>query len=358
MNKVKLIILCISIFSLIITYLLNNAFNELNFYNKFITLTIIINISILLVLLIKTTIGMIKNELIKNVLLTITSTTFLLLIIETIFIFIPRSHFFNNTLASKNWKLYYENPINEFGYHDVKPLKKKKTILFVGDSFTQGHGIKNIEDRFSNRLSALAPYISTINIGKNGLDTKKEYVEMVDFIKKSKIKPNVIVLQYFGNDIEAIAYEKMKKINHDPYSNLPKTPKFIIKGSYLINYLYWLYPHEDYKPYLTFLTNAYSKNEIFNEHISDLYKFVSYCKSNNIQLKLILFPFLTDPSISKKIYENKIAFFFKNKNVSVLKVSELIKNIEKNECIVNSNDSHASIKVNKLISEKLFNELK
>ena len=71
-----------------------------------------------------------------------------------------------------------------------------------------------------------------------------------------------------------------------------------------------------------------------------------------------LFPFLTDTSISEVIYEKKIERFFNQNDVTTIKVSDLIINLNKNECIVNSNDSHASIKVNELVAQKLIKVLK
>jgi lysophospholipase L1-like esterase len=358
MKKIKQFTHFISLFIILLSYLLNNAFNEVNIYNKIISSTLISFLLIVFWTFCISIFKSIKNDVFKNSILFIGSTVTFLLIIEIIFILIPRSHFFNNTLASKNWKLFYNDPINQFGYHDKEITKKrKKTLLFVGDSFTQGHGIKNIEDRFSNKIEKLNTNYSTINIGKNGLDTKNEFIEMKLFINNSKVKPDVIFLQYFGNDIEGIAYNKLTKENHDPYSNLPSIPKFLIKGSYLINYLYWLYPHEDYRPYLNYLTKSYTNKEIVIEHFNDLQKFIDYCNLENIKLNVIIFPFLTDPGISKIIYENKIELFFKNRHVETIRVSEIIKHLNKNERIVNSNDSHASIKVNDLIAKHLIKVL-
>lgn len=279
--------------------------------------------------------------------------------LELIFFFIPKSHFFGNTLASKNWHNYYQDPINSYGYHDKEPCRNhKKTILFLGDSFTQGHGIKNINDRFSNRLENLNNSFCCINIGKNGYDTKQEYNALLDFTAKSKIKPKMIVLQYFGNDIEGVAYSKLSKKNNDPYQTLNPVVKLITKGSYLINYLYWLYPHSDYSPYLNFLKKAYSSKEIINEHYADLNKIVDFSKKNRIELKIIIFPFLVDPKMSSIIYEEKIENFFTSKDVEVLNVSHFLNKIDKQLLIVNKNDGHASILVNEIVSKELNKLLK
>ncbi len=339
-------------------YLTTNQINEYNLLNRISSFIILVISSIhLLKGILQTSKSHLENT-IKDTLLMFFSAFFMLLFIELIFFFIPKSHFFGNTLASKNWHSYYKNPINSYGFHDYQPKNQKKVILFVGDSFTQGHGIKNVKDRYSNKIEEYNHSFSCINIGKNGLDTKQEFTTMIDFISKSKIKPKTIILQYFGNDIEGIAYSKIKKKNNEPYSNLTKLSKVIIKGSYLINYLYWLYPHEDYKPYLNYLKKAYSDPEIVNEHLSDLNKFIKYSEENKIKLKVLIFPFLVDFKLSDEIYEKKIKSFWHSKKIETISVRQLVNKIDKNDLIVNKNDGHASILLNEIVAKKIYKTLK
>jgi hypothetical protein len=343
---------------LILIYFISNKINEYNIWNRSSNFVILI---ISIVHLFKSFHEITRspfNVKIKDILLMFYSTLIFILFTELIFFFIPKSHFFGNTLASKNWRSYYKDPINSFGFHDFQPKNKKNIILFVGDSFTQGHGIKNVKDRYSNKIEEYNDLYSSINIGKNGLDTKQEFSTMIDFISKSKIKPKTIILQYFGNDIEGIAYSKIKKKNNEPYTNLSKLSKLIIKGSYLVNYLYWLYPHEDYKPYLNYLKKAYSDPDIVSEHLSDLNKFIQYSKDNNIKLKVLIFPFLVDFELSDVIYENKIKTFFKSKKIETISVSQLVLKMDKNDLIVNKNDGHASVLLNEIIAKKLNKTLK
>ena len=343
---------------LIFVYFITNHINEYLFWNRFSAFSIIsISFIHLTKSIIETARSSLKNNF-KDLLLMIFSTLIFIVIIEMIFFFIPKSHFFGNTLASKNWHNYYKDPINTYGFHDNEPKNKKNTILFVGDSFTHGHGIKNISDRFSNKIHEFNKSLNCINIGENGLDSKQEFSTMVDFISKSKIKPNTIVLQYFGNDIEGIAYTKIKKKSKEPYSNLSKLSKLLVNGSYLINYLFWLYPHEDYKPYLVYLKKAFSNHNILKEHFDDLNNFVLYSKENNVKLKVVIFPFLVDSKLSDEIYEEKIKSFFSSKNIETISVRELIQNIDKNDLIINKNDGHASVLVNELIAKKLSKTLK
>ena len=65
--------------------------------------------------------------------------------------FYPKSHGFGqNNLASKLWfKKYWKT--NHYGFRNspFNISKKNNCIIFLGDSFTAGHGVK-VNERFSD----------------------------------------------------------------------------------------------------------------------------------------------------------------------------------------------------------------
>ena len=67
---------------------------------------------------------------------------------------------FNITNVSKRWlSIHIDNERNNEGFRDRNPFMKyvspgQKRIVFLGDSFTAGHGIKKIDDRFTDRIAA------------------------------------------------------------------------------------------------------------------------------------------------------------------------------------------------------------
>lgn len=303
------------------------------------------------------------NQIIQNAATVLFSLFVLFILLEAIFMFIPRSHSADYTLASKLWYAKYWKPINSLGFRDNEPDNNRPVILFVGDSFTAGHGLKSAEDRFSNivgkELNKKNKKYTIINIGKPNLDSRAEYDAMINFCYRTRIKPEKIILQYCGNDIEGVAAKNgLIFEGFRPPADMNKLILFIGSGSYLFNYLYFLSPREYLgRPYINYLTRAYRNESILSEHENDLRLFVNYAKENSIQLIVVIFPFLADVKMSDALYMNDIVGFFKANNVNVVNVSHLAGGIPVPERIVNKNDTHASKKLNRMIAREIINKL-
>lgn len=282
------------------------------------------------------------------------STFFLLLLsLEVIFIFIPRSHGVGYTKGSRNWFKYYWKE-NSFGFRDVEPITSSKSILFVGDSFTAGHGIKDTKDRFSDIVDQQLSDYNSINIGVCGADTKGEFAYMTEFINMTNIKPNTIVLQYFANDIDIVALDNGVYFGGmRPYQNLNSYFAFIVKGSHLINFVYWFLPQTDVHSYIDFLLESYKNETVYKEHLEDLNKFITYSTQEQIKLIVVVFPIMTNLSLGDDIYVNKISRFFTNNNIETINVSSLIRKNEIERLVVNNNDPHASEEVNAVVADEI-----
>jgi len=297
----------------------------------------------------------------KNLGAAVYPTIILLLILEIFFMFLPRSSGFGSNLASQLWYKRYWKPLNSYGYRDIEPITGKagnKNIFFLGDSFTVGLGINNTRDRFSNVFKQMITLedtgIHAINLGQIGVDTKKEFELMTNFIGKSGIHPDCIVLQYFGNDIEKVAFRhglNLPKIK--PYRRVPPVIQTIIKGSYLVNYFYPLFSSQDTQAYINLLQTAYSTESIFKEHLHDLNAFIEFSHTEKVPLLVVLFPFMQDIQLSKELYLTKLIHFLKDNHVEYVDVSAKINDLTPAKRVVNSNDKHASVIVNHRIGAEI-----
>lgn len=313
--------------------------------------------------LVRIYITVIKTSTVKkkvNMGLGLVSVLITVVTLEAVFMFVPKSHFVGYTLSSKLWFDKYWGAANSLGYRDKEPDFSKPFYLFVGDSFTAGHGIKRTEQRFSNQVGVelQKKNITAINIGMNGSDTRQQFLNVLELIAQSGKKPEKIILQYFGNDIEAAAKEQgLCFTGFKPHNHLPRLVKPLIKGSYLINFIYWSLPKEEMKGYIDYLTLAYHDADIMNSHLQDLAKFVEFSQTNEIELIVVLFPFLQDTELSYDLFMQPLTHFFNLQGIKTINVTDLIQEIPLNDRVVHANDGHASVKVHGIVAKDLVKVL-
>ena len=278
----------------------------------------------------------------------------IVMLLEAVFMFVPQSHGVGYTAGSRIWFQYYWNPINKLGYrdkeHDAGDVDRRKKVVVIGDSFAAGHGIKSVRDRFSDVLARhLSSEYTVLNLGRNGSDTVDEYRRLVDH----SIAPDILILQYFGNDIEGAASQStLPWPEFSPYAGLNRATRFIVDCSFLANFIYWQFPHADVQPYVDFLKTAYTTPDILERHLTDLAKFTNFARQGNIPLIVVIFPFMSDTAGST-FFTTSIREFFEESDVPVIDVSTLLVDIPLAERIVNSNDRHASRQVHKLVADEL-----
>jgi len=297
---------------------------------------------------------------IKNICLLIYTMVFMLILLEGVFMFVGRSHYAGYTMSAKIWFFRNWKPLNQYGFRD-KPVANDKTynILTLGDSYTAGHGLKNFEERYTNildqKLSAINPEIQVINLGRNGVDTKAEYNLMESFIKDSGIEPDYIILQYFGNDIEDVAINNgMNFEGFARYSDLKFGVSNLVESSYLLNYLYWLYPHGDMKPYIEFLQEAYADSTIFRRHLDDIDLFIDFTNERDIPLLVLIYPFLQDTQLSQVMFINRLEQYLNTMNIEYIDASVLVSDLPVSERVINNNDAHPGTLTNKRVAEKIL----
>ncbi|GAB3960872.1 hypothetical protein GCM10028805_59160 [Spirosoma harenae] len=300
--------------------------------------------------------GIVKNsktpKLISNLATLIVPIVLLGALLEIGFMFIAQSQEGGLTLASHIWfERYWPPMVGDYRDTPKTDTLGKKKVLIVGDSFTSGHGLKKAEERYGNVLAEkLGSQYVTYNLGISGSDTRNEYERLEKFGKK----PDVLILQYFPNDIEKVARDHgLVPAGFEPYSDLPRALQSLFIKSYLLNYLYWQFPHGNFAPFDTYARTAYGTPAIINDHLSDLNKFVTYAREHNARFYVVLFPF--SHNLEKTVeYVKPVVSFFQQNNVPVLEVGKLMGDIPPNDRVVGRNDGHASALVNQRAGEALF----
>lgn len=136
--------------------------------------------------------------------------------------------------------------LNKSGFRDDEIIidSTKKSIVFIGDSFTAGNGIDNIEDRYSNVIKNKMPAYNVLNFGVGGQSTRDEIIT----IKKLNFKPDIIVWQYFFIDFEGIkSFDPEYSLK--PFSDINRFSENIVSNTFIFNFIYWQLPHNYMQEY-------------------------------------------------------------------------------------------------------------
>jgi len=261
--------------------------------------------------------------------------------------------------ALMNWVCLYWHPINKLGFRDIEirnDIECKKKILILGDSYSAGWGIKEINLRYGERLEVkLNGNWCTYCASIPGLDSKGEF----KVLEKYPVKVQYVVLQYYMNDIEGAARNHGLELKSIKTFN--KYNK-ITRSSSLMNFLYPyfapLFFSKEGQIYWSFLNNAYKNKQVLTEHINDLNAIINFCLKSNIRLIALIIPELTNLEVSEKIYGSEMTDFFKMKHIDVIDLSDLVKNVPVRDRTVSKDDSHSSVLVNELIADTLFEHIK
>ncbi len=166
---------------------------------------------------------------------------FLVYAAELFFTFYPETNGKNDTYCSKTWLHYYWG-LNNQGFRDIdfNPMMRngKPAVLFVGDSYTEGHGIKYEEDRFSNLFRTAIPSVNVFNLGKCGMDINNE----LQLIMSIPFRPKVIYLQLCPNDWlylqNKVKTDEIKLVKPNTYLATNNSNSFFTKHLISVNYFH------------------------------------------------------------------------------------------------------------------------
>jgi lysophospholipase L1-like esterase len=263
------------------------------------------------------------------------------------------------TLALENWKAHYWK-LNSAGYRDREWTENdwadKQTILIAGDSFAAGWGINDVKNRFGNVLGQmLGDQFAVINLGEPGASTVEDTENVCNYPLE---KPDVVILQYYLNDIENAALS----IGLDPHLNPTKDIPTWVNESFLANFIYWrlqarLQPEaQGTQTYWDWLYAMYDHATVWDIHQKQLNAFIDLVESKDAQLVVVIFPNMLDP-FSSIPYVDRVAQVFEARNYSgehILKLFDAAEAMPLNERIVSGRDAHASAEFNQLVGEMLY----
>lgn len=265
---------------------------------------------------------------------------------------------FGLTKTTKRWlKRYYH--ANESGFRDnldvysLKPIPGKLRVTFVGDSFTAGHGIKNVDNRFANRVRRLHPEWDVHVFAQNGWDTGHELAS-IKAMTKQRYGAEVVVLVYSLNDVADIIPEWrliLKRIYRD------SKPGWIAEHSYFFNTIHYRIvaaKDPDISNYYQFTLDAY-QGKLWEQQKQRLQELKEIITSHGGKLLVVIFPFVhaVGPDYPYKEVHRKLKAFWKNSGVPYLDLYDLYAGYNPQKLTVNAYDAHPNEFAHSLASQAI-----
>lgn len=253
-----------------------------------------------------------------------------------------------------------------FRDRDFATQKSPGTIRIgvLGDSIAFGGGIENVRDRFSNlleeKLNQSGYQAQVYNLGKPGYDTEGEILE---YQKVKHLDFDIIVWQYFLNDIQAL-----EKSTGTPIiaknSKQGQLTAWLSDGSFFFDFLYWRFSARYGKTFAELRTAdiaRYHDPVQLQRHQEIITNFLDDLLRENKKVIVIIFPmiFLLTPNgyAAADIHTLMGETFAKNE-VQVIDLLQDLSARNGREFWASQFDSHPNEKVHAIAAEKVYQKVK
>ncbi len=236
---------------------------------------------------------------------TILWNLFLTMLLVSVFFGVAETYyrFFQDTTDSfglnkltKRWidRHYRLNNLNARDHIDYphKRIPGKRRFSFLGDSFTVGHGIEQVDDRFVNLIREKLPGIEAHAMAKSGLETDAAFEILQKLHHYDGYEFDIIVLVYNLNDI---AYRMPETYElYDRLQAYQQNLNVLDRNSYFLNTWYFRYlglQDPDILNYYQYVKSAYT-GEQWAGHVALMTDMVQFIRQQGWQLMVVTFPLL------------------------------------------------------------------
>ena len=197
------------------------------------------------------------------------------------------------TKSTNRWmRRYIMEMSNSRGYRDNQDYTLacpagKTRITFIGDSFTVGHGIRDVDKRFANLVRHQNQEFDVQVFAGNGMDTGPQ-LKMLATLEETELQ--YVVLVYCLNDVSDIVPEYQEILNRI----YEQKPGYLVENSYFLNTLYyrWIaFADPEIKNFYQFTLKAY-ESHLWQQQQQRLTAFRDAVSDRDAQLLVVTFPFI------------------------------------------------------------------
>lgn len=278
---------------------------------------------------------------------------------------VDHSEAFNASLIAKRWfTVHFDSQRNSDGFREKRLLTDQvpegvRRILVLGDSFTAGHGINRMEDRFTERLEiqlndADQPSWQIYNMGEPGYE-----VSMIRALEQAVLEReeqiDMVIYCYMMNDIEG--YDPKTKAAIEQIGQRRSSGNWLVGHSYFINWIYhrWVqYSAGSSVDYFPHLVESYS-GPPWNSVAHDLDDMLARCRDKGIPFRLVIFPFMHNlgPEYPFRQAHEKLVAWADQNQVPVLDMMPIFESHSAQKLTVNPFDNHPNEKAHAITAESM-----
>jgi lysophospholipase L1-like esterase len=268
----------------------------------------------------------------------------------------------NVSRVSRRWFARYWNTNgnkNHFGCRDNVEYDQfipdgKRRVSFLGDSFTSGQGIKNIQDRFVNRVRAHRADWDVHMIADLGWDTDVE----LGFLKRlvaDKYQIDNVVLVFCLNDVSDLMPNWMDSVRGAEAEI--RNAGWLIQNSYFVNFLYtrWKIMRNSYaREYYSFIGDGY-RGAVWEQEMKQLRELRDVVQANGGKLTVVTFPFVNaiGPNYPYAAIHKQLDEFWTAENVPHLDLLPLYQKETASKLTVNRFDAHPNEYAHQLATDAI-----
>jgi hypothetical protein len=254
---------------------------------------------------------------------------------------------FGMTKVSERWfQRYYQ--MNNVGTRDnceyaLAPPLGRRRITFVGDSFTAGQGIPNVEDRFANRLRHKYPAWEVHVLAQNGFGTGDELTVLKKCVERG-YKLDCVVLVYCLNDIDDLIPEWMDRIRKFNERGGAEQLGFLFQHSYLLDTLYfhwWAVASPELRDYFPIEHKAYF-DASWQRQTVRLKAMRDLVRNQSGALCVVTFPYpsLLGPSYNFRDVHRRLDELWRSMGIAHLDLLSVYEPYGPRRLCVNASDAH------------------
>jgi lysophospholipase L1-like esterase len=266
---------------------------------------------------------------------------------------------FDYTKTSQRWAARYVRTnaqgIRDSVSYEAEIPAGKRRVTFLGDSFTEGHGIKHLADRFADRIQRAHPGWEVHAVAAAGADTGPEF----DLLKKLAgygYQFDQVVLVYCLNDLSDIVPE-WRAVCERIYADSDHQG-WLVRNSYFANTIYYRWKARrdpDIAHYYQFLLPAY-RGPPWEQQQRRLKAIRDFVAARGGRLLVVTFPFLHEPlddTYAFRFVHEELGKFWRDLNVPHLDLLAVYRGESPRNLMVNRFDAHPNEFAHKLAAEAI-----